>query len=328
MSLTFQCGECGRQYTVPDQYAGRWVRCKHCESTLEVPGPAAQAILAEPVAEEPVRPVASEHATAASQPALQPLRPTPIRPSGRRRVSTDGGLDTRMVALAVGAVGVVIVMVVLMMVVVFSGGSKDDIETARRPTPSQKGATSKDGRDAKVVPSAIEGGFPVKESVPVQEGLFVTEGFSVDESASSEPSPTVEASSQVEETLPAEEGFFVESSPPVKASPPTKESSPQANAGFNAPSTPTRPPSTSKKSVRAHVHLKIVSYPSGNADLLARKALEPVIWVEPNAIRVDRSANEIVIGIRVMAVNTHDAKLRLERVGFAIGGASFKPVRD
>ena len=39
MSLTFRCGECGHLYTVPEELAGKWVRCKHCESTLEVPSP-------------------------------------------------------------------------------------------------------------------------------------------------------------------------------------------------------------------------------------------------------------------------------------------------
>ena len=86
---------------------------------------------------------------------------------------------------------------------------------------------------------------------------------------------------------------------------------------------------SSSGSLRAHVHLKIISYPtSGPPEMLARDALRPVVWAEPNSVRIDRSANELVIGVRITSVNTNDAKLRLERVGFAIGGASYKPVRN
>ncbi len=91
----------------------------------------------------------------------------------------------------------------------------------------------------------------------------------------------------------------------------------------------TRLRSSSPGSLRAHVHLKIISYPSsGNPEILARDALRPVVWAEPNSVRIDRSANELVIGVRITSVNTNDAKLRLERVGFVIGGASYKPVRN
>lgn len=87
--------------------------------------------------------------------------------------------------------------------------------------------------------------------------------------------------------------------------------------------------SSSSGSLRAHVHLKIISYPSsGNPEILARDALRPVVWAEPNSVRIDRSANELIIGVRITSVNTNDAKLRLERVGFVIGGASYIPVRN
>ena len=40
------------------------------------------------------------------------------------------------------------------------------------------------------------------------------------------------------------------------------------------------------------------------------------------------AADEVVIGVRITAVNSHDAKLRLERVGFVIGATSYVPVRN
>lgn len=112
-------------------------------------------------------------------------------------------------------------------------------------------------------------------------------------------------------------------------SPPAfRETLPRPTPGFQTPSSRTPPRLPLSGPVRAYVHLEVASYPSGNAEVLARDALQPVIWAEPDSIRIDRSANEIVIGVRITAVNTHEAKQRLERVGFAIGAASYVPVRN
>ena len=115
----------------------------------------------------------------------------------------------------------------------------------------------------------------------------------------------------------------VSSQPPVSAEMHTRPEPPGPTPSSGSP--PSYPFSSS---VKAHVHFKIVSYPSGNAQILARDALRPVIWAEPSSIRVDRAANEVVIGVRITAVNSHDAKLRLERVGFVISATSYVPVRN
>src|SRR5579883_3384006 len=42
MSITFQCGQCGKQYTVGDQLAGKSVKCKNCGQPIRIPGAAAK----------------------------------------------------------------------------------------------------------------------------------------------------------------------------------------------------------------------------------------------------------------------------------------------
>lgn len=82
-------------------------------------------------------------------------------------------------------------------------------------------------------------------------------------------------------------------------------------------------------SVHAYVHFQILSYPSaGNAEVIARDALRMVVWAEPDTIRIDRAADELIVGVRVMSFNTNTAKLRLEEAGFVIGTTRFEPVRD
>lgn len=104
---------------------------------------------------------------------------------------------------------------------------------------------------------------------------------------------------------------------------------PRPTPGFRPPTVPRPPMGSSRGPVRAYVHFKIISYPStGNPENIARDTLRSVIWAEPDSIRVDRAANELVIGVRVMSLNTNTAKLRLEEAGFVIGGTRFEPVRN
>ena len=88
-------------------------------------------------------------------------------------------------------------------------------------------------------------------------------------------------------------------------------------------------PSPSRGTVRAYVRIKILSYPStGHPETIARQALRSLVWAEPDSIRIDRSANELVIGVSVMQVNTNTARIELEKVGFVVAGARFEPVRN
>jgi dienelactone hydrolase len=81
--------------------------------------------------------------------------------------------------------------------------------------------------------------------------------------------------------------------------------------------------------IRAYVRIKIVSYPStGHPETIAREALRSLVWAEPDSIRIDRSNNELVIGVSVMQVNTNTARIALEKAGFVVAGAKFEPVRN
>ncbi len=99
--------------------------------------------------------------------------------------------------------------------------------------------------------------------------------------------------------------------------------------GFLPPPIPELPMGPSFGSVHAYVHFQVLSYPSaGNAEVIARNALRMVVWAEPDTIRIDRAADELIVGVRVMSFNTNTAKLRLEEAGFVIGTTRYEPVRD
>lgn len=112
-------------------------------------------------------------------------------------------------------------------------------------------------------------------------------------------------------------------------SPPRPRELPRPTPGFQPPPDSASPADRPQPHVRAYVHFKIISYPpSGNPEILARETLRSVVWAEPDLIRVDRVANDLVIGVRVMSLNTNAAKLLLEETGFVIGGMRFEPVRN
>jgi hypothetical protein len=97
---------------------------------------------------------------------------------------------------------------------------------------------------------------------------------------------------------------------------------PPPTPGFVAPLPPDTP------SIQAHVRFKIISYPSsGDPASIARDALRSVIWADLASIRVDRTADELIIGASGTAVNSNTAKLLLEQAGFVIGGVTYEPIR-
>ena len=51
-----------------------------------------------------------------------------------------------------------------------------------------------------------------------------------------------------------------------------------------------------------------------------------IVRVNSRAITIDTERNEVVIGVRVMMVNTGTAKQALEQAGFKIGGAMLSPL--
>lgn len=49
MPIAFSCPSCQKDYTVPDQFAGRSTRCRQCGSDMQIP----VASFAAPLAAEP-----------------------------------------------------------------------------------------------------------------------------------------------------------------------------------------------------------------------------------------------------------------------------------
>jgi hypothetical protein len=71
------------------------------------------------------------------------------------------------------------------------------------------------------------------------------------------------------------------------------------------------------------VRFRILGYPAqGDPQTLAREAVSGIAWADPASVTIDRDKNEVVIGVRVMSLNTASAKASLEQRGFRIGGAS------
>ena len=41
--ITFKCTQCGHEYNVQDEFAGKKARCKNCQTVNTIPAPAAPA---------------------------------------------------------------------------------------------------------------------------------------------------------------------------------------------------------------------------------------------------------------------------------------------
>ena len=99
MAIAVTCTRCGKGHQVPEQFAGRRGRCKHCGHTLMIPGPAAdpgpagaeesgtpgEYSLVDVPEPEPV-PTAT---VPRARPADPPERPRP--PRGRAKVEVEAG---------------------------------------------------------------------------------------------------------------------------------------------------------------------------------------------------------------------------------------------
>ncbi len=67
--IQFKCDGCGKQFAVPDQYAGRRARCKGCGTMVQVPtaAPAVQATETSPASEAPRVPLRTRRLAAEAQ---------------------------------------------------------------------------------------------------------------------------------------------------------------------------------------------------------------------------------------------------------------------
>jgi WD40 repeat protein/dienelactone hydrolase len=76
------------------------------------------------------------------------------------------------------------------------------------------------------------------------------------------------------------------------------------------------------------VRLQVVEYPgSGDPATIAQQSLRNIPWADPTAVKVDTDRKEVVIGVRVMAVDTGEAKTALEQAGFKIGASMFSAMQ-
>jgi hypothetical protein len=87
------------------------------------------------------------------------------------------------------------------------------------------------------------------------------------------------------------------------------------------------PPTPAAARLAGTVRFRIVGYPTqGDPQTLAREAVSGIAWADPASVTIDRDKNEVVIGLRVMSLNTAAAKASLEQRGFRIGGVTVQPL--
>ncbi|MFC1596641.1 hypothetical protein ACFL5Q_01660 [Planctomycetota bacterium] len=127
MTLTIQCGQCGKQFSAPDNWAGRRAKCPKCGGPMEIPapaansepddfglelldeGPAAPPAAAPAAAGPPSNPFAAMPAPPAASgglgPALSPRKPkkrkTSTEPSIGHTLATFAGSQKLLTAVAV-----------------------------------------------------------------------------------------------------------------------------------------------------------------------------------------------------------------------------------
>ncbi len=91
-----QCPSCAKELNVPQQYAGKKVRCPNCQGVLSVPPLEATEALEEvsPITPQPRRP--------AMPPLPEEERPIARRPVGRRTTTIDRGAGLRWTRITTG----------------------------------------------------------------------------------------------------------------------------------------------------------------------------------------------------------------------------------
>lgn len=85
--ISFTCGGCGKQFTVPDRFAGRRARCKACGTPVEIP--AAANTTAAPQITVTVAPTGTTHSVATVAPAIPPPAAPRKVPMRLRRLRAD-----------------------------------------------------------------------------------------------------------------------------------------------------------------------------------------------------------------------------------------------
>jgi len=157
MAIEFQCPGCKKPYSVPENLAGKRVRCKSCGHVLDVPAPKAVAL-----PDEPKPRTAGKPAKAPRRPPPQdPLPAVPVagfvedddlEPIPWDRVAplkqSEGIFPVLWAAIGVGA-GAIVLLV--LMVLVLSRGNRDsqeeiasqppEVEQVERPSPPAPSST-------------------------------------------------------------------------------------------------------------------------------------------------------------------------------------------
>jgi dienelactone hydrolase len=127
MSISFNCSQCGRSYTVDDAFAGKKVRCKPCGATMRIPSSSSSG--GQPPAEE--APPEDLYGLADDEPALPPRAPQagPNLPASDSRSKPKpkakagaGSSSTKAKAFGGGGALVFVALVVLRIVLRLNRG--------------------------------------------------------------------------------------------------------------------------------------------------------------------------------------------------------------
>ena len=111
---------------------------------------------------------------------------------------------------------------------------------------------------------------------------------------------------------------------------------PPGASGDAPPSTPPMPnvvaddsnPFGNRPNLQCILRFRLLSYSGpGDPQAAAERALRQVRWIDPTCIKVDAPNNAIVIGVRVMAIDTRGAVASLEAAGFKLGGVTIRGMR-
>jgi hypothetical protein len=149
MTLTIQCGQCGKQFSAPEEWAGRRAKCPKCGGPMEIPGPAAKSepddfglefldegapaappAAAPAAAGRPSNPFAAMPAPAATSAGLgttlPPRKPkkrkTSTEPSIGHTLTTFAGSQKLLAAVAIGMGWVLLCALYVLMTSGFTAG--------------------------------------------------------------------------------------------------------------------------------------------------------------------------------------------------------------
>jgi len=139
MSIQFNCGTCGRQFTVPENMAGIQARCETCGAIVTVPGGLEPTGALEPIAgTSPALAPYEQGMGAAGYPAQPVGAPGPAQtPAGAyvaQPSQPSGGVPKIVWILAIGGGGLIVLGIACLIVLSALFGGSDEPESPGEPT--------------------------------------------------------------------------------------------------------------------------------------------------------------------------------------------------